>query len=153
MKKIIFIAAFAVAACNRSNTKNTAETAPAEQTAESAATELLGKEWKLTELNGAVIQLDTTFPKTPFLVFDGESSRVSGNAGCNGIGGGFELEEAGSITISHIAGTQMACPNLEIEQEFLDVLANVKSFHVEGNALTLNNAAKEAIARFELKVQ
>ena len=43
----------------------------------------------------------------------------------------------------------MACPNLDLETQFFDILKQTKSYQIEGNILLRNNEAKEAIARLE----
>ncbi len=154
MRKAIFIIALAaiVAACNNNkNQKDPAETETTEQNTETvlSSSGLYGKEWKLSELNGKPLVLDTTFQKYPHLVFQKEN-HLSGNLGCNGFGGNIEFEPGNTIKISHITATQMACPNLEIEQGFLDVLINAKSYAVENNVLKLSNGKKEITAKLEV---
>lgn len=154
MRKAIFIIALTatVAACNNNkNQKVSAETKTTEQNKETvlSTSELYEKEWKLSELNGKAVVLDTTFQKYPHLIFQNEN-RLSGNLGCNGFGGNIEFEVGNTIKISDIIATQMACPNLEVEQDFLDVLNNAKSYTVENNVLTLSNNKKEITAKLEV---
>jgi len=155
MKKTIFIIALAaaIAACNNSN--NNDQKAPAESEATkqvagtaSSSSELYEKEWKLLELNGKAVVLDSTFPKYPHLTFQKEN-RISGNLGCNGFGGNIAFEAGNSIKISGITSTQMACPNLGVEQSFLDALNNAKSYTVENNILTFSNDKKAITAKLE----
>lgn len=153
MRKAIIIIALAAAstACNNDNyQKNTAETEATElRTATVPSTsELYGKEWKLTELNGKAVVPDTTFPQYPHLIFQ-EKERISGNLGCNGFGGNIKFEKGNAITITELTSTEMACPNLEVEQEFFEVLNNAKSYTVQNDVLTLSNDKKEVTA--ELK--
>lgn len=153
MKKSIFFIALTIGAmaCNNNGKEdNSSENPATEQKAEtrSLTPGLYGKEWILLELNGKAVLLDTTFPKQPHLIFEKEN-RISGNLGCNSFGGNLELQPDNGIKISEIAATQMACPNLEIEQTFLEVLKSAKSFAVESNTLTLSNDKKETIAKFQ----
>ncbi len=150
MKKSIFIVAVAVAviACNNTPSGNTSKQAVTTQPTE-VASDLYGKEWKLLELNGKAIVLDTTFPRYPYLIFEKENNRVIGNGGCNGLSGSFELKGKDSLEVSHVATTQMACPNLELEQQFLDVLKNVKRYYLEENILILSNESNDINAKFE----
>lgn len=152
MKKSIFIIAtgFAVIACNNTG-KQTSTQQPSTETVEqtSASDEIFEKEWKLKELDGKAIALDSTFKKEAFIFFEKESSRVSGNGGCNSFGGNFKLEGTDGITISDIAGTMMACPNMETEGQFFENLKNAKTYQIENNALTLFNDKKEAVAKLE----
>lgn len=153
MRKTIFIIALAatMVACNNNSKLN----APAVKEAEmqkvappSSSSELYQKEWKLSELNGKPIVLDSTFQKYPHLIFQKEN-HISGSLGCNGFGGNIKFEADNAITISDIIATQMACPNLEVEQVFLDVLNNAKSYSLENNELLLGNSKKQITAKLE----
>lgn len=156
MKKAIFIIALVatVAACNNNkNQKVSVEIEATEPKAETlSSSELYEKEWKLSELNGKAVVLDTTFQKYPHLIFQKEN-RILGNLGCNGFGGNIEFEAGNAIKISDVTATQMACPNLEVEQGFFDALNNAKSYTVENNVLTLSNDKKESIAKLEVVVK
>ena len=140
-------------ACNNSGREDGNQEKPVTaQKAEtsSSAAYLYGKEWALLELNGKAVSLDTSFPKHPHLIFE-KDNRVSGNLGCNSFGGNLELQSDNGIRISEIAATHMACPNLEIEQAFLETLQNAKSFAVDNNTLTLSNDKKETIAKLQVQ--
>jgi uncharacterized membrane protein/heat shock protein HslJ len=52
-------------------------------------------------------------------------NRISGHDGCNNIMGGFRYEN-GYIIIGNLAGTRMACPNLEISNQISKTLSNKK---------------------------
>ena len=153
MKTSLFIIALAVAAtaCNNAGKQQAAEQTAEVQAIETTApiADLFDKEWKLKMLNGEPIVVDTTFKKEPLLVFDKESNRVSGNGGCNGFGSNFELKGDGEITLSDIAATQMACPNLDLEGRFFEVLRAVKGYRIEGNTLTLTGENGQTAALLE----
>lgn len=145
MKKYIFILIMttAIAACkNSEKQKSDAAGEPEteqEATAALPATDLYEKEWKLSELNGKAVVPDSTFKQTPFLVF--EKDKISGKGGCNGIGGNLEVKDNGEIKISEIITTLMACPNLETEREFIEVLRNTTHYSIDDNTLTLKDKA------------
>lgn len=152
MKKTLFIIAMAAAitACNDSGTQNNADQ-PAENNALQTASkpeDLLNKDWRLKELNGSSIVLDTTFPNYPHMKFE-NLTNVGGNLGCNGFGGNVKVGGADSISFSQVVSTQMACPNLDIENRFRTALENTKTFKIDGNTLLLNNDRKEVIAKLE----
>ncbi len=52
-------------------------------------------------------------------------NRISGNDGCNNIMGGIRYEK-GHIIIGNLAGTMMACPNLDISNKISKTLNNKK---------------------------
>lgn len=152
MKKSIFIiaTAFVVSACNSTEKQQPITEQPVTESIDQlTSADIFGKEWKLKELNGKAIALDSTFKKEAFISFEKESSRVSGNGGCNSFGGNFKMEGTDDITISDIAGTMMACPNMETEGQFFENLKNAKTYQIENNALTLFNDKKEAVAKLE----
>ena len=142
--------AVAATACNNASQQQTAEHDAEVQTTATSGTDLFDKEWKLTALNGEAITVDTTFKRDPLLVFGKENNQVSGNGGCNGFGSSFELSGDDGIVISDITATQMACPNLDLEQRFFEVLKAVKSYRIEGHTLTLADENGGATAQFEL---
>lgn len=146
MKKITLIVALAIATVSCNSKKETAT--PQDQTAteQVAATNaaLVGTVWKLTEVNNQAITLDKDFPKEPQLTFNPDHS-VNGNLGCNGFGASYESKD-NALTISQIASTQMACPNLEIEQKFIEVLTNSTSFEIKATTLLLKNEKGEVLA-------
>lgn len=156
MKHVFFIIALAVTAtaCNNANTRNTSEktdSVPVQtETTESTNADLFGTEWKLLELNGKAITVDTTFKKEPVLVLEKETEKLTGNGGCNNFMGSYKLKENSGIELSIDGATMMACPNLELEGQFIEVLKQTKSYQIAGDALVLNNDAKGAIAKLEV---
>ena len=155
MRKTIFIIVLAatVMACNKNSKQNAPDVKEAEMqnaapASSSSSSELYQKEWKLSELNGKPIVLDTTFRKYPHLIFQ-KDNHISGSLGCNGFGGNIKIEADNAITISDIVATEMACPNLKVEQVFLDVLNNAKSYSLENNVLLLSNSKKQITAKLE----
>jgi len=152
MKKTIYAIAFvfALASCNnpQSSSNQSNDQGAQEQTQEVVtSSSLIDTHWKLAELNGKAIVLDSTFNSEPHLMFSEKDHRVTGNAGCNGFGGQLELEGQEGLKISNIAATQMACPNLELEQNFIEALRNVSNYKINGDTLVLNSAQGSPLAK------
>ncbi|WP_118195013.1 META domain-containing protein [Albibacterium indicum] len=106
------------------------------------------KYWKLTELNGQPVSGD--FNKEPHFILKKEDNRVTGNGSCNGFGGSYTLdEEKGRISFSNLFSTRMACPDMSVEQAFMDVLSKVDNYSLHGDTLTLNKARMAPLAKFE----
>lgn len=104
--------------------------------------------WKLVQLHGR--KIDT--PKgerEAFLFLSSAGNRVLGNAGCNSVNGSHELAPMKRLRFSKMATTLMACPNMETEKEFLDVLENTDSYFLKGDTLELYRARMAPLARFE----
>lgn len=156
MNKSMFILALAVAAtaCNNpQDQQNTEEPTAVEPHGETTAqtADLSGKEWKLLTMNGEAVEMDSEFPAEAHLIFDEENNSVTGNGGCNSFGGTLELTGDGEIAISDIVSTQMACPNLDIENQFHEALREAKHYHVASNTLTLHGENHENVVTLQLK--
>lgn len=153
MKRVFFVVALAIAAvaCNNTSTESASEQTDsvAAQITQTTGSALFGTEWKLLELNGKGITVDTTFKKEPVVVFERGTGKLIGNGGCNSFMGSYKLKENRDIELSIKGATMMACPNLALETQFHDVLEQAKSYEITGNILLLNNAAKEVIAKLE----
>lgn len=61
----------------------------------------------------------------PVIEIDMVENRISGHDGCNNIMGGLRYE-TGYIIIGNLAGTMMACPNLDISNQISKTLSNKK---------------------------
>lgn len=109
---------------------------------------ILEKYWKLIELNGRPVAVDSTFRKEPHIIFK-DSNRLTGNGGCNNISGEHKIEGFNTVSISKMISTKMACPNMDLEQEFLDALQDADNFNVVGDMLVINKARMAPLARFK----
>lgn len=109
---------------------------------------LIGKYWKLIELNGQPVQTGST-QKEPFIRLIAVSNRIEGTGGCNGMGGTFQLEAPNRIRFSKMIRTLMACENLETENEMLRALETTDSYHVSNDTLQLFRARMAPLAKFE----
>ena len=111
--------------------------------------EILEKYWKLVELNGKDVVADSTFIKDPHIIFKEGNNRITGNGGCNSISGEYKIESLNRITLSKMISTRMACPQMELEGEFLEALQKADNFNVVGDMLMLNKARMAPLARFK----
>ncbi len=136
---------------DKDSTKVDTTVAPAPAAARSASTDSTGlkeKYWKLTEINGKPVKVDSTFMKEPHVIFKEAQNQVNGNGGCNGFGGEYELKALNRIKISKLVSTQMACPALDIENQFTKALTEADNYYVNGDTLILNKARMAPLARF-----
>ncbi|CAM2977509.1 META domain-containing protein [Chryseobacterium flavum] len=113
--------------------------------------DITGKTWKLVELNGQPIQLKN--PKNnPHFKLDMNGMRYEGHAGCNGLGGTFEIKpDVMRIKFNQGMSTMMACEDLDIENQFTKALLSADNYSVNGNTLTLNKARMAPLAKFVLQ--
>lgn len=123
----------------RNQARNTMDTAPA----------ISDVRWRLVELMGKPVD-STINNREPFLLLNAEEQRVNANAGCNNIMGTYELMEGNRIRFSRMASTQMACPDMEIEDQLLKVLETVDNYAISEGQLSLNRARMAPLARFEI---
>lgn len=106
------------------------------------------RRWRLVELNGRQVEPPSDRDGAYFEL-DGTASRVTGNASCNRFFGTYELLAGDRIRFgSDIGVTRMACPELEQEREFLDMLGRVDSYSLGESGLSLNRARMAPLARF-----
>ncbi|WP_276481064.1 copper resistance protein NlpE N-terminal domain-containing protein [Paraflavitalea pollutisoli] len=110
---------------------------------------ILGRRWKLVELNGKPIAMDSSHVKEAFITFDDKEDRVSGNTSCNNFSGRFETGPLNKIHFSKMISTRMACRNMEIERDFLKMLETADNFTINADELVLNKARMAPIARFK----
>ncbi|AZB08602.1 META domain-containing protein [Chryseobacterium sp. G0162] len=121
------------------------------QTAQKPTTDITGKKWKLTELNGQPIALKN--PKNnPYFKLDMNGMKYEGHAGCNGLGGTFEIkQDVMRIKFNQGMSTMMACEDLDIENQFTKAILAADNYSVNGNTLTLNKARMAPLAKFILE--
>ncbi|WBV56014.1 META domain-containing protein [Chryseobacterium daecheongense] len=121
------------------------------KTADKNSNDITGKTWKLIEINGQPIQLKN--PKNnPYFKLNMTDMRYEGNAGCNGLGGTFEIkQDIMRIKFNQGISTMMACDDLEIEQRFTKALLAADNYSVSGKILSLNKAKMAPLAKFALQ--
>jgi copper homeostasis protein (lipoprotein) len=105
--------------------------------------------WKLTHLGGRPVRCSQILQREAHLVLKAKLNRVQGTGGCNRFFGNYELESGNRIRLSRMASTRMACPDLQIETEFLRALEMADNYTIKGNTLQLNKARMAPLAQFE----
>lgn len=104
--------------------------------------------WQLTSGShgGDAIEPIPTHPVTIEFTAD----RVGGTAACNGYGGTFDAS-TGSLTISELSITEMACDppeTMDLERVYIEALVAVNEATIEGTTLTLKGP--ETTLEFEM---
>ncbi|MCE8545428.1 YbaY family lipoprotein [Ruegeria pomeroyi] len=106
---------------------------------------LVSRTWSLREIGGAPFE----GPGTPGIAFEA-SGRFFGRGGCNSFQGEAEIE-AGRIRFpDNIGMTMMACSQEAeaLDRRFLEALTQVTGYVLEGDALSLNDAAGNSVLGF-----
>jgi copper homeostasis protein (lipoprotein) len=107
------------------------------------------KYWKLIEVMGQPVVVDSLQNREPHMILHPTDNRVSGNGGCNSFTGTYQLEANNRIRFSPIAATKMACMNsMEVENQFFKALESADSYYVKGDSLQLIRARMAPLARF-----
>lgn len=89
---------------------------------------VLGGEWDIIEINGAVV-VPAPGQEFPYIGFDTNTGRVYGNSGCNRLMGTFDIHsKPGKLELGQMASTRMMCPDMTVEKNVLAALAQVKKF-------------------------
>lgn len=95
--------------------------------ANSTQQDLTGTTWAVTDFVKGV---------TPDITFTQDGA--SGNAGCNRFNAQVTANKAtGTLSISNIATTRMACENMEAESNYVKMLGKVNRYRVKGKTLEL----------------
>ena len=91
--------------------------------------------WALESISGKPIPGSA---RTPYLEFHLTDNRMMGFGGCNEMSGPIDLTKR-TVTFGNIISTEMACPALETETAFLQMLNNRKLRYAFGeNKLILS---------------
>jgi heat shock protein HslJ len=105
---------------------------------EGSAASLIGS-WKLTSYSRADVLTPAVTDTEAGLTFKNDGT-VTGNSGCNSLGGNYKVE-GDQVTFDQIISTLMACDDARMAQEGAvhQVLTDTATFKIEGNTLTLTN--------------
>lgn len=108
-----------------------------------------GREWRLVELMGQPVRPDPA-GRVPTLGFKPDGPSVAGYNGCNQFFGSVELPEGPQrLRFGQLASTMRACPDMALEQQFMQMLAQVDGYYADAKQLHLHRARMAPLARFE----
>jgi heat shock protein HslJ len=104
------------------------------------SSESIGGRWQLLSHGSPSSQAPAAADVDAFIEF-GEDGQLSGNVGCNGFGGEYEVEGE-VITFSSMIATEMFCEGPVGEQEATTfaVLSESATFVRDGDTLTITSA-------------
>lgn len=138
MKIVVIIASAGVllasgCAATSASTSNSAPSQPAPVT-------LAGTSWTIATIDGRPVE--TARPTEVRFTKD----RIEGSAGCNSFGGAYTLED-GTLTVTQVISTKMACigPGMEVESKFFRIIAGASLMPQGKDALKLSATSGEAI--------
>ena len=137
---LLLLSACWLPACNSASKTN--------NTNQSATSTISGKRWKLVELNGQPVQVQPPDGKQPYILFEEATNKVTGNGGCNGFGGTYQLQKDNSIRLSQLISTKMACNSLAIETQFMKALETTDHFKIINDTLSFHKGEAASMANF-----
>jgi len=108
------------------------------------------KKWVMTELMGKPFEM-TEGRREGYIHFSMETGRFSGRNTCNNFFGQYQLLEGNRIRFGKAGSTLMACPDMETEKLFMEILEMADNYTVADNVLSLNKARMAPLARFTLE--
>ena len=113
---------------------------------------IIEKYWKLIEVRGNAVEVNPVFPQEAYIIFTKEGNVVNGRGGCNSFRGTYTLTGETQIKLSQVISTMMACPDMELESQFLPVLEMADNYTIssDGKYLSLNKGRMAPLARFEV---
>jgi len=113
---------------------------------------LRGPDWRLVRLDG--IDLAGQKAKVlPHFVLNRKTYQLTGHGGCNRIQGTFTLE-AEQLGLAPVASTRRTCKTgLELEQRFLVMLGQVRSYTLDASVLELRDANGHVLAQLEARAK
>jgi heat shock protein HslJ len=145
MKKFYYlifcaVAVICISACTSNKSGN--------KTAAASFSDLTGKYWKLTSLDGKIFVKDSLSEAEPHIVFKSEDKSLAGNGGCNTIYAKYRTGDKNKISVYDLVSTKMACDNMNAEMQLFDALKETDSWQVKNDTLLLQNSRQEIIAGF-----
>lgn len=108
---------------------------------------LLNTRWVPRELGeqSVVVPEDV---REPYLLLRADGA-AEGNGSCNRFRGGYTYSREGELQFKDLISTRMACPGLDTENAFNQVLNNTRTYRISGDTLWLHDAGANALGRLE----
>ena len=104
-------------------------------------------EWNVVSVKGEQVE------GNPYIGFDLAEGRIYGNAGCNRIMGGVEVDTVnpGKIGFTGVGATRMMCPDMETEQKVLEALNEVAGYQASSAGVELTDKDGNVLMSLEKK--
>jgi heat shock protein HslJ len=109
--------------------------------------QLEDQKWILTHLMGQQV-VRATGNTDASILFDSKEGRAGGSTSCNRYNCSYELLSSNRIKISPGMVSLMACENMEIEQQFNQMLSKVDAYQIEDATLVLTGEGNKSLATF-----
>ena len=97
---------------------------------------LEGTAWKLSKMESIPASALSSEEDAFTLLFNAADTLVTGRTNCNRFFGPYELDGK-SLKLRNLGMTRMACPDLQYEEAFVQMLDRVDGFEIKGSDLKL----------------
>ncbi|RZJ73166.1 MAG: META domain-containing protein [Flavobacterium sp.] len=104
---------------------------------------LTAQTWELESVNGKTVSAADYSRGLPTITF-GTDNKVSGNGGCNGFSGSYNLNDEGGVNFSQFMSTKMACEGTG-ETEFMNALDRARKAKIDKEKLTFLRGTKDIL--------
>ena len=94
----------------------------------------LSRIWMLVEFEK--FTKDLLIEKNAFL----DLTKNNASMGCNSIGFSYKKKSVSEIEFSYLIRTEMACGDMKLEDDFLEILPKLNKYKIDGHKLTLYNS-------------
>lgn len=140
----IFVFSILFISCNGDTAEQTAEQLTDSQF------DLISTEWVLISADGQDVTGTEFTTGRPGISFNPDDLSIYGSGGCNRFTGTYTLDEAESLTLTGVAATRMACPEMETETLYFSMIDKVRAFRIdeESSELILKDEQGEEVLRF-----
>jgi len=100
-------------------------------------------EWKLVELDGKAEAAFSAESDTFNFTLTAEQHSLHGVGACNRFFGNYSVGEDNRLKLDPMGMTRMACPDMELEDKFIQTLFKVDKYSIKGDRLTLYDGSKK----------
>ena len=100
--------------------------------------------WKVISMKGI-----DSFEKNPTIKFNNKEKSITGFAGCNNFFGKFDSERQ-NLSFSEMGMTRKMCPNMSLENTFINNLKNVSTYKIIDSKLQFFDKENQIIITSEL---
>ena len=148
---ICLVAVFVISCTGSGNRENrTPADAAVSVASEVTNNNIVGYTWRLVVLHGEDVKVEDE-TRRPYFILSAEDDRMSGNGGCNNIGGTFVIEDENRIRFSEMFATRMFCADgMDLEDELLRIFDITDNFVISPCCGKLSfNEGETRLARFE----
>jgi len=105
--------------------------------------------WVLEMLGDIEIPASKGRNRTPQIEINLAENRFFGNDGCNNIMGGLKLVDAEKLEFGMIAGTKMACLNMQNSYKFTQALGKTRTYKIDGLKLYCFDSEGKELLQFK----